>query len=1296
MAGKNTIGARLELKGESEYRNALKQINAVQKELRSEMKQVSQEYKDSQNSLEALTKKQEILTKQIESQTKAREQHQKQLEKAQKELEKESENYDKLEKEYEEAKKALEEMTKSESASTEEIEKQQKVVEELKGKLDNSAQTYNKIQASIEDYQTKVNTAVTEEIALDQELQKTERYMDEAQQSTDHCAKSIDEYGKETKEASEESERFGERTQAALTAIGGALAAAGITRSVREIAEALKDCIEAADQYESSVAKLSTIADSSKVSMSAMSNELLNLSTQTGQAASELAETAYNAISAGVDTANAVDAAAQASKLAVAGFTDTTSALSLLTTAMNSYHLEASEMENISDSLLVVQNKGVTTVEQLAQSMGSAIATASAFNVDLSNLEAAYIGVTKAGISTAESTTYISAMINELGKSGSKTGKILKEETGESFGQLMNDGYSLADVLNILYESVDNDSEAMMQLWGNVRAGKGASALVNQGLKEFNNNLDAIHNSAGATSEAFETMMDTSEMTSQRMENAIQNLKIAIGEELQPTIDDIKEGIGDFAEKAAEFVHEHPEIVRAIAAITAGFTALIAGIGAATAATAIWTAALNTNPIFLAITAITALTTAIAAFAAGAEDSTAEIKELSASTQELHEKIRQDAADREAQRQSMLNTISVVDELVPRIEKLNGKEKLSAEDKKNLKKAVDQLNEAMPELNLQLEEESGKLNMTNDEFERLIGNQKELMLLQAAEADLQAIANDLYEAKKKQAEIEQDIADKQTEINEKTDEYNRLIAEGADLTTIQDADVEIQLLNDDLEKLTELGAENQEVVNEQEAAYDELYDSIYKAEEETEGLAEATVEYNGKVYQTTSEVAANIEDLKTAYYEAKAAAEESLESQIGLFDELSNKSDLTVDQMAKNLESQAEVLNQYADDLAKASEYAKDDSTGNFQEILDKISEMGIDGAGYLRELVSAAEEGGDSFDQVVENFGKVQEAEDKVTDAQAELATGYHEYADQILEDGEAVRAKMEEISENMPEYGKGVPEGLADGVNDEEARQELTNAVDDMVEEVKDTITNEDGFDENSPSKVTKEYGEYLVVGLQKGIEDEEKREDLKKSMQKLCQDVIEVVKGNEFGFDINEKKKRSELFYKFGLMVDQGLADGIRAGQSMVVQAMIEMCLAAIAAAKEALGIASPSKEFMKLGDFVGEGFGIGIERSMPDISGMIQDVIPDASIADSLVGVGSAYGWQEQQAMSILADRDGAIKESLDNLTLAIANMNEAPIEVTNIFDGIPANMYSEVVKQNTLETRRTGSNPLLGD
>ena len=59
----NTIGGRIVLEGEKEYRQALKEIAANQKELRSEMKLCSSQFDGQQNSLEALTRKHEILNK---------------------------------------------------------------------------------------------------------------------------------------------------------------------------------------------------------------------------------------------------------------------------------------------------------------------------------------------------------------------------------------------------------------------------------------------------------------------------------------------------------------------------------------------------------------------------------------------------------------------------------------------------------------------------------------------------------------------------------------------------------------------------------------------------------------------------------------------------------------------------------------------------------------------------------------------------------------------------------------------------------------------------------------------------------------------------------------------------------------------------------------------------------------------------------------------------------------------------------------------------------------------------------
>lgn len=344
----------------------------------------------------------------------------------------------------------------------------------------------------------------------------------------DKAAKEGKKYQKETEKSTKETEKFGESAKAAgkkLAAFSasmgkafgkgvvkfakaGAAAVAGVATAIGGVAVA---SVTAGAKWESAFAQVQTIMDSTAVSTADMEKSILKLSSSMGIASDELANTVYNVISATGDTANAVSIAEQASKLATAGFTDSASALSVLTTAMNAYGLSADQVGNISDSLIMVQNLGVTTVAELSSSMGKAIASAAAYGVDLGNVEAAYVSLTKAGINTAESTTYMSAMFKELGDNNTEVSKILTEKTGKSFDQLMKDGNTLADVLGILQASVNGDSTALMNLWSSAEAGKASASIVNQGLTEFNDNLKAIEGSSGATETAFSTMADTLE-----------------------------------------------------------------------------------------------------------------------------------------------------------------------------------------------------------------------------------------------------------------------------------------------------------------------------------------------------------------------------------------------------------------------------------------------------------------------------------------------------------------------------------------------------------------------------------------------------------------------------------------------------------------------------------------------------------------------------------------------------------------------------------------------------------------
>lgn len=314
-----------------------------------------------------------------------------------------------------------------------------------------------------------------------------------------------------------------------------------VTKSVAAIGAGLTvaggAAIKMGSEFETSFAKASTLFGDVSVDTDNLNKKILEMSSVSGTAASELNETLYQAMSAGIpvteDMSEALGAVDTANKLSVGGYTSAATAMGALTTAINAYKLPASDAARISDELITVQNKGVTTVDELASNMGKAIATGSAYNINLENINAGYIALTKSGISTAESTTYMSSMFNELGDSGSEVGRIIREKTGMSFSELMESGGSLADAMDILSDSVNGDSSALINLWGSAEAGKAANAICQQGTDAFRQSLDDLASSAGSTQAAYNTMMDTFEGKAGVLKQNAANLGIAIYEGLQ-------------------------------------------------------------------------------------------------------------------------------------------------------------------------------------------------------------------------------------------------------------------------------------------------------------------------------------------------------------------------------------------------------------------------------------------------------------------------------------------------------------------------------------------------------------------------------------------------------------------------------------------------------------------------------------------------------------------------------------------------------------------------------------------
>ena len=333
--------------------------------------------------------------------------------------------------------------------------------------------------------------------------------------------------------------------------------------------------VQAAQQYETAIAKVGTIADTQEVPLGTLSQQIMELSNKTGIAANAIAD---DAISAGQKTGDAVNFVTNSTKLAKAGFAESSQTLDVLTTVLNAYGMSADKVSTVSDMLVQTQNKGKVTVGELASSMGKIIPTANASNVSLEQLCAGYAIMTSKGIAAAETTTYMNSMLNELSKSGSTTDKLLRQKMGGSFAELMASGKSLGEILGGIQEEASKSGLALSDMFSSSEAGKAAMSLLSNGVDGFNSSVQDMVNSVGATDSAFAKMEDTTEAKMEKAKNSIANLGIVLGQNLLPIVGNLADKVAVVVTKVSEFAAANQKLVQTALKVAAGLAALKVGM----------------------------------------------------------------------------------------------------------------------------------------------------------------------------------------------------------------------------------------------------------------------------------------------------------------------------------------------------------------------------------------------------------------------------------------------------------------------------------------------------------------------------------------------------------------------------------------------------------------------------------------------------------------------------------------------------------------------------------------------
>lgn len=880
---------------------------------------------------------------------------------------------------------------------------------------DAAADSVDDLSSAIGDYEKATGQAANSTGILSEKTTETEKNLDEAAEAARKASEEVEKFGDKSEETGKQSEESSKKGRDGIKELQGVLASAGIAATLNEIKNGFFDCSEAAAQFETSTAMVATIADTSQKSLSSISKEVRSYSNETGEAASDMAEATYQAISASINTADAAAFAGTATKLAVGGFTSATTAVDVLTTAINAYGLAASDATQLSDYLITTQNLGKTSVDQLAQSVGKVIPLASAYNVQMDNLSSAYAVLTANGIATAESGTYLKSMLNELGDTGSGVSEVLLNSTGKTFAQLMEQGYSLGDVMAMLGNAVDGDSTAFNALWNSTEAGIGALSLFNAGADKYNSVLESMRTSAGATEKAYSTMADTTDKSKQRMENAFNNLKISVGDVLNPALTQVYEGFTNVFAGMSDFVDEHPAVVAAISAIAVGvggFTGALAAYNLATTAakfvTEAFTATLAANPYVLAAAGIVAVTAAAVTLTGVLITQSDEYEGMTATCRDQYDELQRlndqynaaceqygensDAANSlryqldqlndefETNRQTVKEFVAECDGLVEshnkvmdaynsstssikdqelgtlaltqRLGELASQNTQTTASYTEMKAIIDQLNADVPGLGLTYDGVTESVDATVEAIKKAAKAQ--------ADSEYKAEQQQTYvDLLKEQSSLEQQIAEAEANLDAerqrrgmRQDDVTGDWVSGSGLWMEDSPWVAWTSDIDDYKKSLE----------ELQAAYDENQQTLSDIEGEWRGVAQAvedsqnqTVSYEEAVSAAVSTAQTELDNLTAAYDKAYESARTSIEGQIGLFDTMKTSSELSISDMEKAMQSQTDYLNLYSENLKKAAEYGLDDG------LIKSLSDGSEESAGYINAIIQNIEKLGGS-----------------------------------------------------------------------------------------------------------------------------------------------------------------------------------------------------------------------------------------------------------------------------------------------------------------------------------------------
>lgn len=1175
-----TIKTVLEISGEGSYRNKLKEIGLALRGVASEQKVLDAQFGKSDVSMGKLVQQQALLESKLNIQ---------------------KQKLEAVRQEYERVVQA--EGKNSESARKLEID------------YNYASAQFATTERSIKELNEQIEAGTRETQEAEQALESANAQMQTLAATTDQSGTAWERFAAKIEGAKGKLQKIGDSVSKVAGRINKALTAA-TTALVTYAGKAFMD-------FEDQMAVVSTIADTTAVSLEELSDQALAASNATGQAATEIAAATYSAISAGADTEHAVGLVEKAAKGAKAGLSDTETVIDGLTTSLNAWKISYDDAETVLDKMITTQNYGKTTLGELSQNMGKVTAFAPQVGVSLEEILAATAALTKNGYSTESAMTALKNVMSAAIKPTSQAKEAAKE-MGLEFDAAALRSKGLVGFLQDIMDKTHGDEAALASLFGSVEGLGGVMLLAGGAAGDFAEAMDEISHSAGALDKAFQARTASRAEQMSMALNRLKNAAITFGQTLAPFIDMATGAIEKLTDKLGSMSEAEQKGLLQTAAWAIGLTGFVsvAGkvishlgsiakvIGVIGKAGSVLGGLMGGGGVTLgAVAGLAAITAAVVAVKKGLDSMGSSfngaektvkafsgldidtskidaVKEAAAAVREALE----DMYSQEAEFSTDSNTL-FADYIAWLTDGLPETEEQVASYKEQFKDLVQvplqAIEDGYKEKKAQLDTLLAQGVITPEAYDREVGRlEKEA---EDAQSKVQALADefDIFT----DGAVAQNAA-----LNEEQIEYlgglrDQIVGVTNDILEANNAVLEAAKLSEkrvmqgdgtaeDYAIAVEAARVKHQVQSEQTQAATEALEFDYRVRIDEASTAEEKAQLEGELKEITDG--------------AKAAAEQSAAELSQTINDYTEAMFAQFPELADQMKEVTERTH-IAEDVFQALQGEL--SPERFQELMASMGETDFDMSGLFSQIFNGTEmeqvfnedaakdileswANGFMTDtsEIIKSFDPTQFG-DFMSGIMAEIENGALADVD-FSNLGDALDAALTviDLSDDGKTIGMNLTAGEAEGLKNGEP--EVTSAARENAEAATQALRDTLGV--KSPSTVWAEVGQHLMEGLRNGIANN--RRLISAALTQL-----------------------STLLRNYGRQSVQGWINGVEAMRPALVSAYTRMAEAAVRAAKARLQIASPSKVFAQIGIYSAEGMIAGLNSRVSAVQAAMERTV-----------------------------------------------------------------------------------------